>query len=215
MSNGFDFGIDANVALSIGSGFALSQLEAQQLKDAASSQRTWQERMSSTSYQRSMLDMRLAGLNPILAYQKGGASTPSGAVAKVPDYQKVVGSGLGVSRLSQELKNMKATEAKTGAEQRATTALEGKYNAEKKLAEASLPEAERTAEFFRSAAGPGVAAGNALRTNTSTALGIGGYMREWFQDNVPPGPTIDESKLKPKYRKKKKDYINTPNEYRR
>lgn len=52
----------------------------------AQKQRDWYEAMSSTAYQRAMKDMKSAGLNPILAYQQGGAAAsgtgvPTGSAA--------------------------------------------------------------------------------------------------------------------------------------
>ena len=48
-------------------------------KAASARQMEFQQRMSNTSYQRGMEDMRKAGLNPILAGKVGGASTPTGS----------------------------------------------------------------------------------------------------------------------------------------
>jgi len=49
----------------------------------AREQRAWEERMSNTSWQRGVQDMLAAGMNPMLSFQQGGASTPSTTAANV------------------------------------------------------------------------------------------------------------------------------------
>lgn len=53
--------------------------------------RDFQERMSNTAWQRQRSDMELAGINPILAYKTGGASSPGGSMARV---ESALGAGV-------------------------------------------------------------------------------------------------------------------------
>ncbi len=74
----------------------------------AREQMAFQERMSSTAYQRSMSDMSAAGLNPMLAFQQGGASSPGGASAQMQSVvEPAVSSAISTRRMTEELKNMK------------------------------------------------------------------------------------------------------------
>jgi len=78
----------------------------------AASQMAFQERMSGTAYQRAVKDMRLAGINPMLAYSKGGATTPGGAglpmVNTMDGVGKAVSSALQLRRLNAETTKIEA-----------------------------------------------------------------------------------------------------------
>lgn len=76
----------ASVGAGIGAGFDAQSAQEdanEQNVMLAREQMAFQERMSSTAYQRATADMRSAGLNPMLAFSQGGASSPSGSTAVV------------------------------------------------------------------------------------------------------------------------------------
>lgn len=82
----------------------------EEARHRAIEQMKFQKTMSNTAYQRAMKDMKLAGLNPILAYKQGGASAPSGAMAPtVDEVGPAVTSSMAARRQVADLKAIKAT----------------------------------------------------------------------------------------------------------
>lgn len=79
-------------------------------------QMAFQEKMSNSAYQRATQDMTQAGLNPMLAYSQGGASTPSGAsmTAQTADYKDPISPAMSSAVQAQStLQNLKTQEVQT------------------------------------------------------------------------------------------------------
>lgn len=99
--------IVAGMAIAAGASLLGGFLANRGKRQEAQKDRNFQEKMSSTSWQRGVEDMTAAGLNPALAYSRGGASTPGGAMAGQEDpVTGAVSSALQAKRLKKELEVM-------------------------------------------------------------------------------------------------------------
>ena len=127
---------------------------------SANKQMGFQERMSSTAYQRAMQDMKLAGLNPMLAAKQGGASTPGGASAQfntkmgssaVQAYQQNRMTDAQVSLANAQANQANATAAKAAAEtSQIIPAQSSLMKAQEEASKMSVTEAQERIRKIRS-----------------------------------------------------------------
>lgn len=118
---------------SAGVGYISGKKTNEAASKEAKRNRRFQERMSSTAYQRATMDMRKAGINPMLAAKLGGASSPAGSQANVINAAKDVARDFNATRqMISATKNMdedtklKAEKIKTEKEVQQLTAANAK-----------------------------------------------------------------------------------------
>lgn len=115
----------------------------------ADKQRNYQTSMSNTAYRRAVKDMRAAGLNPLLAYKQGGASTPSGAMPAIPDFGKAASTAVEGFKAGNQGKLQKAQAAELAQRVSTGGALEQKAIADTALSKANAIQSMELAQNAR------------------------------------------------------------------
>lgn len=185
--------------------------------------RQFQERMSSTAWRRGARDMKLAGINPIYAAQKGGASTPSGSMAlqqsSAADIATMgqAGGSIGMNlaqmaRLKQDTATSAAQQDKLQTGQGLDLALRDKAIADKANSAASAiktgqdiklgnPKVDAVNRFFRTVLEP-------IFQRTENFIGTGKDQMKIFEDDIENEATVE------RWKRDRKKYPDAPKSQR-
>lgn len=142
-------------------------MQAQQAynsKEAAVA-RDWQKNMSNTAYQRAVIDLAKAGLNPILAAQNMGASTPQGAYAT---------SGLQMSHKAQTFADQESSSWGEGAGGSTSHNEGGSFGASHNHSKGSSTTTTQLKDLVSTATEAGV--GSAIKNGAKALIGIPGII---------------------------------------
>ncbi len=109
----------------------------------AKKQRTFQERMRNTQWQAAVEDMKAAGINPAIAYSKGPAASPSGAMAQQKDViSPAISSAMQMKRLQADVKNIETQNLKLAQETVTSGASAAYIKQQQRLMEVQTRQAE-------------------------------------------------------------------------
>lgn len=145
-----DFGLGAAVLGSVAGQIGGGLLQDYWGRKAADKQMDFQERMSNTSYQRAVADMRKAGLNPMLAFAQGGASSPSGSSYAPPHITEGLSStALGAKRLKQDVIESMSRIDQQEAQTEAALAMAERERSQAKLNDAQYFPLSKMNEFYQ------------------------------------------------------------------